>query len=125
MDKFDYLRKWFALNSDVLRNQFDDVAKKVTEELLVELADPDSQGIDVSEENFPTLVVELHELMVIGSKEFGKSLLLAEELASTGRLDEAIAELNEFVKWTPSKFYKSMSTKQIERLTSMGSDAID
>ncbi len=115
MDKFDYLRKWASLDADVLESQFDDSVKNVVRELLAELADQDSQSIEITEDKFPSLVSDLHELMVLGSKEFGKSLLIAEELVSTGRLDEAISELSEFVEWTSSAFYKSMATKQIER----------
>jgi hypothetical protein len=120
MDKFDCLRKWFSLDADVLASQYDDSAKNVIKELLVELADQDSQRIEVTEDSFPSLVSELYELFVLGSKEFGKSLLIAEDLVLAGRLDEAISELNEFIEWTPSNFYKSMATKQIERFQRTG-----
>ena len=115
MDKFDYLREWVSLDEEQLRARFNADSERIVLELLRDLADEDSQDVELNIGTFPALIAELHELMVIGSKEFGESLLRSEDLVAQGNIQDAIAELEDFRAWTPSQFFKAMAKSQIER----------
>jgi sulfite reductase alpha subunit-like flavoprotein len=117
MDKYDQLRQWVDICPDDLQVEFDETARATIQELLRDLVDEEGWNVEITEENFPELVAELYEHFVLGSKEFGKSLLLAEDFVSKGMIDEAVAELNSFMEWTQSSFYRNMADQQVARIS--------
>jgi hypothetical protein len=119
MDKYDQLRKWVDINPDDLQVEFNETARVTIKALLRDLVDEEGWNVEITEENFPVLVAELYEHFVLGSKEFGKSLLLAEDFVSKGMIDEAVAELSSFMEWTQSSFYRAMADQQVVRISKM------
>jgi hypothetical protein len=113
--EFDVLGELAALSDDKLRQAYPQVRVGLLEQLFELLGDQELKRTVVSEASFVTLVRRLRALYESGSRALGQAILEAGQLADEGRAREARETLKAFIAANPSKFYREIAQRYMQR----------
>lgn len=87
-------------------------------EVLANLEDKDiSAATIIRRENFVSLTRRMRELLVVGSRDLGNTMIEAEALLSKGRHDEARDKYLWFLEHCKSEFYLKIARSQLARIS--------